>query len=163
MIKHRNVKALQEFHSYLKGIFGYSKMAITLKYSKKQTKYKEPIVSIKIKDRYGKLIDFDALIDSGADTSVIPKYLAKALGVEESEAEEMTKVLGGKMRFRRTTIDIAIDDTQDKQTLKIPAIVLQDDTFDVPFLLGRKGFFDNFHITFRQNEEEIQLSKVIQQ
>jgi hypothetical protein len=44
--------------------------------------------------------------------------------------------------------------------MDVPALILQDPDADVPLLLGRHGFFENFHITFKQDEEKIVLKKI---
>ncbi len=59
----------------------------------------------------------------------------------------------------KSRITATIKGEAESHTLQLPVVVLKDESA-VPMLLGRKGFFDHFHITFKQNQETIILEKV---
>lgn len=63
------------------------------------------------------------------------------------------KIKHSRFRFR-------IKGGRESYPLDVPALILQDPDTDVPLLLGRNGFFENFHITFKQDEEKIVLKKI---
>ena len=119
-----------------------------------------PFIPIYASNRFGKAMQIIALIDSGADNTVIPKDLAEVLGLRETDSEDETGGIGGKVKVRSTKLDFKIKGGLENYSLSVPALVLQDQNSDVPLLLGRNGFFEHFHITFKQNEEKIVLKKI---
>lgn len=139
-------------------------MAITFRYSRVPRKdgslRRAPFIPLHLRDQSNKLLNFIALVDSGADTSVIPKNIAVLLGLRESDHEENTGGIGGLVKVKTSRIPFSIIGEHEKHNLNIPVLVLQDPEADVPLLLGRSGFFENFDINFRQNEEKITLKKV---
>ena len=74
--------------------------------------------------------------------------------------EEITGGIGGAAKVRNSKIQLIIENQRERYNLEIPVLVLMENYADVPILLGRNGFFDNFHINFRQNGEKITLKKV---
>jgi len=100
-----------------------------------------------------------ALIDSGADNTVVPKDLAELLGLKEN-VESETGGIGGKVKTKKSRLRFKIKNNRESYTLDVPVLVLQDKNADVPLLLGRHGFFEQFHITFKQDDEKIVLKKV---
>lgn len=122
-----------------------------------------PFINIKLRNKNSKLINAIALIDSGADISVIPKDLANILGLNEKEnTKGITQGIGGDVKVRRSYINVIVSGKNEKYNLFIPVLILQDYNQDIPILLGRNGFFENFHITFQQNKKKIKLKKVNQ-
>lgn len=119
-----------------------------------------PFIPIYTRNRLGKLIKVIALVDSGADDTVIPLNMAKILGLRQQEAEGETKGIGGKVKIKKTKFHFRIKGERESYPLEVDALVLQDEKMDTPLLLGRNGFFENFHITFRQDEEKIVLKKI---
>ncbi len=140
-------------------------MAITFKYAKVPRKdgslRRAPFIPIYLRDKNEKLLKFIALVDSGADTTVIPKDVAIVLGLKESDKEEQTGGIGGFVRVKTSRMGFQIVGEHEKHSLDIPVLILQDPNDDVPILLGRSGFFENFDINFRQNEDRITLKKII--
>jgi len=140
-------------------------MAITFKYANVPRKdgslRRAPFIPTYIRDKNEKLLKFITLVDSGADTTVIPKDAAIILGLKEGEKEEQTGGIGGFVRVKTSRMAFQIIGEHEKYNLDVPVLVLQDPNDDVPILLGRSGFFENFDITFRQNEEKITLKKIL--
>jgi len=101
-----------------------------------------------------------ALLDSGADTTVIPKDLAEILGIKEKPPDSETGGIGGKVKVNESRFRFKLQGNRESYSLDVPALVLQDPDADVPLLLGRHGFFENFHIIIKQNEEKIVLKKI---
>lgn len=124
------------------------------------TMWKAPFVPIYVRDKEGKVLRIVALVDSGADTTVVPKDLAEVLGLKEGEAYEETGGIGGKVKVKKSKLSFEIKGGHENHSLNIPVLVLQGEGNSVPLLLGRNGFFDEFHITLRENEEKIVLKKV---
>ena len=121
---------------------------------------KAPFIPIIVRNKWGQLMRVVALLDSGADYTVVPKDLAELLGLTESEHQEETGGIGGKVSVKNSRLSFDIKKDREKHSLTVPVLVLQDNYSDVPLLLGRNGFFEEFHITFKQNEEKIVLKKI---
>ena len=138
-------------------------MSIIFRYSHIQREdgslRKAPYIPIYAKTSSGRLMKLPALIDSGADFTVLTKDLADLMGLKLGEKSE-TAGIGGGVNVRKARFFFQIKGTHEKYSFNVPALVLLDDEADVPILLGRHGFFEEFHITFRQNEEKIVLKKI---
>jgi len=120
---------------------------------------KAPYIPIFSRDRNGKLVRIVALVDSGADDTVVPKDLSIILGLKEHE-ESDTGGIGGKVKARKSRLSFEIRGSRETYHLDVPVLILQDQSSDVPLLLGRHGFFENFHVIFKQDEEKMILKKI---
>ncbi len=139
-------------------------MAITFRYihvpRPDGTLRKAPFIPIFVRTEGNKLVRLVALLDSGADTTVLPKGLAKILGLKEEKEIIETGGIGGKVKVKKSKMQFRISGSRENYPLTIPILVLQDSNEDMPLILGRQGFFENFHITLRQNEEKVTIKKV---
>jgi len=120
---------------------------------------KAPYIPIHARTAEGRLIKIVALLDTGADTTVVPKDLAEVLGLKEGTAQE-TGGIGGNTKVKQSRMNFIIKGQHEQHQITIPVLVLQNRNADVPLLLGRSGFFENFNVTIRQNEEKITLKKI---
>jgi predicted aspartyl protease len=118
-----------------------------------------PFITVLVRGEENKNLEIVALLDSGADSTVIPKDLADVLGLKEEEETE-TGGIGGNVKVKKTKLQLTVVGNREKYSLTIPALILQETNSDMPLLLRRNGFFDFFHITFKQNEEKIILKKI---
>ena len=100
------------------------------------------------------------LVDSGADNTVVPKDLADLLGIKGDSTTTEIGGIGGKVNVKRSRMSFRLMGERESYALDVPALILQDSDNDVPLLLGRHGFFEHFHITFKQNEQKIILKKI---
>ena len=111
-------------------------------------------------------IDIPALIDSGADTSVIPNQVAKPIGLNiEGEKTkiytylESTDVVRSKANFifvgRVMRESVTLDN--------IPVLIdtLSSDDEEQEIILGVDGIFDNFDITFKKSKNKIIFKRAI--
>jgi len=119
-----------------------------------------PFIPLLITNKFGRTMKIIALLDSGADTTVIPKDLAEVIGLKEKKTDSETGGIGGKVKVKESKLRFRIAGNRESYSLEVPALVLQDADADVPLLLGRHGFFEQFNITFKQNEEKIVLKKI---
>ncbi|MGV8141331.1 MAG: retropepsin-like aspartic protease [Candidatus Woesearchaeota archaeon] len=120
---------------------------------------KSPSIPIRIiAESGGTSFDTLALIDSGADLSVITKDIAEVLNLNLDVKETTSIGIGGKVRSKETTMNIRIGHDSESYTLRIPVMVVLDH-IDFSVLLGRKGFFDKFKIEFDQRNEKVLLKK----
>ena len=138
-------------------------MAITFRYKHIKRKdgflRKAPFIPVYITDKDNNTYEYTGLLDSGADNTVLPKDLALSLGLKLGEKTESAGI-GGSAEVRKSKMSLTIKGEREAYNLAIPVLILMENYSDVPLLLGRNGFFDHFHITFRQNEEKIKLKKV---
>ncbi len=104
--------------------------------------------------------DSIALVDSGADISIIPKDIAEILGLKIDE-KKIDKVygIGGTVRAIESNVNINIQKGHENYNFNLPIKVVLDN-YDFPIILGRIGFFDKFIISFNQKREKILLKKI---
>lgn len=121
---------------------------------------KAPFIPLSARGKDGKEYVMWALIDSGAEGMLLPKVLADFLGLEE-KGRSFTKGISGGAEVRKTNLSVKIRNGGDNYDLELDARVLQNEDSTTPVLLGRAGFFDAFHITFKQNEEKIVLERAV--
>jgi len=119
-----------------------------------------PYIPAWIRNKDNALEQFSALIDSGADSCVMPFDLAEYLGVQQQGVSEKTMGIGGTVGVKRAQVSLTIKSQRERYELLLPVLVAQNSELNIPFILGRNGFFENFHILFRQNELKISLKKV---
>ena len=123
------------------------------------TEVKIPSIPIKVYGNGNLSFDTFALIDSGADVSVIPKRLAELLGLNLEGEKTIAFGIGGKVECVERKLSINIFRGHENYTLTIPVKVILED-YNFPVLLGRQGFFEQFIITLDQGMQKIILKKV---
>ena len=117
-----------------------------------------PMIPITLKHK-SKSLDVLGLLDSGADTTALPKEIAEILEVDVSGGRE--PVIGiGDSEAVACKIEIILQHGHERHSISVEAKVILNDTDDFPVLIGRAGFFDAFHITFKENDKKIVLKKV---
>ena len=82
------------------------------------------------------------------------------LGMKENAASTETGGIGGKVKVKRSRLRFMLEGNRERYSLDVPALILQDNDNDVPLLLGRHGFFEHFHITFKQDEQKVVLKRI---
>lgn len=106
-----------------------------------------PVADVFIDNKAGGWIEFHPYIDSGADVTLIPLSLGKLIGLK-TDGKKIEKIGGirGSTPVIYYTVDLRIGGI--KLSAKIAWALIEE----VPPLLGRTDIFDNFHITFKQNQ-----------
>ena len=102
--------------------------------------------------------DTVALLDSGADISAIPKSIGELLGVDLNGQVDYAYGIGGKVKSIETSVRISVQKGHEHYNFILPVKVILDD-YNFPILLGRAGFFDEFVITFDQENEKVLLKR----
>ena len=141
-------------------------MSLTYKYKRvnrsDKSDIKSPSFSVTLWGA-GQRYEFVALLDSGADVSVIPKDVAELLGLDLNWAKEEARGIGGKVFAIQTNMNIELGKPHEKYSFRIPVkVILDNGEEELPIILGRVGFFDKFVITFDQKNEKITLKKNIE-
>jgi hypothetical protein len=103
--------------------------------------------------------DTMALLDSGADVSVISKDQAEAIGVPMNGERTIANGVTGPGEFISSHVGIHIEKGHEDYRFNIPvSIILKP--YELPPLLGRSEIFDRFEITFKQHEKRIEMTSV---
>lgn len=123
------------------------------------TEVKMPSIPIRIFGNREISFETFALLDSGADISVIPKKLAELLGIDLQGEKTLAFGIGGRVECVERKIAINIVKGHENYTFSIPVKVIIDE-YNFPVLLGRQGFFEEFIITLDQGLQKIILKKV---
>lgn len=124
---------------------------------KKGSKVKTPSIPIYFKGNSSLKMNVIALVDSGADCSVIPMGLAEILDLDLTGPKQDSFGFGGKIECVESHVQISLTQNHEKHEFKIPILVSSDDS--CPIILGRNKFFDNFKITFDSKYQKLILKK----
>lgn len=128
-------------------------MAITFPFKEYQSgifgKIRRPVALVFFQHRQDKSWQgITMIIDTGADYTLLPKFLAEALGISLSEDCKIieTRGVGGKslVYLLKKKIKVKIANYE----RSIPIGFLSSD--HIPPLLGRQEFFETFKVTFEK-------------
>lgn len=115
-----------------------------------------PVVPIKLKNK-DKVINYEVLVDSGADLCIFDEEIGEALGldVKKGISREVFGVGGKASLYYLHKIEIEVGGW----THKIEAGFMPNVAGRVmPYgLVGQRGFFENFIIKFDLLKEEIEV------
>lgn len=132
-------------------------MEFTKDWSKEVTKggkvIYRPILDLVLKEKET-LTKYSFVVDSGADISLAPRYLAGRIGLDWAAGEKVVlKGISEKeicdVEGRIHEIDIIIPEIASK--LRLPLCFAVG---NVPFLLGREGLFDYFTVGFDKENKQ---------
>ena len=119
---------------------------------------KRPMLELELLNEKGEsVLTALALIDSGADTTMVNKQYAIPLGVDLTNATEVDVIgiANGKVSTRTATLRFKIKQTEDE--LVIPANYVYSNNVDI--LLGEEIFFDKYKIKFEKDHETFEITK----
>ena len=127
---------------------------------RKDTMVKTPTIPIELSGKASISLDVMALLDSGADLSVIPEGIAKVLNLDLSGKIEKANGIGGSVNVINTKMTARVKQKRESYQFIIPVqVILGKDK--IPPLLGRKGFFDKFEITFLDRQQKVKLKRIL--
>ena len=110
-----------------------------------------PVAKVSFLSKEGKWIEFSMVVDTGADFSILPRYIARILKIslETDCVEDETIGIGGeqKIYFLKQKIKVKIGNME----REVPIAFFANN--DVPPLLGRLGFLEIFETTFVKNKK----------
>jgi len=121
---------------------------------------KTPSIPISIRGNGNTNFGFMALLDSGADFSIIPQDVAELLNLDLTKKKEKVRGIGGWLDSIEDKITINISKGHESYSFIISVKVILgegDKIGDIPIILGRNGFFNKFKITFDQANERVSL------
>ena len=130
-------------------------MRIKFPLNKKRTQLgliSEPVIPIHVLTKYG-YQQFDFLVDTGADCSIMPASVAVDLNMDIMKLPRIhfTGIECGNVVAYMTKINVKITGTPIDLTC---ALSSQEKT---PFILGRKDLFEKFNILFDNKNELIKF------
>ncbi len=115
----------------------------------------DPTIPVEVLTKSGYRF-FDFLLDTGADCTMLPKFMAQIIGINLSTCKR-TKSYG--IEGKGVTVHIGkIGIKIGKYPLKVKCLFSKEET--TPFILGRMGIFSKFNIIFDSKREKIRLSKI---
>ena len=137
-------------------------MAIVFKYDVLPDEFtndtKKPIVKLTLFGNNQMPIDVIALLDSGADVSVIPKGLAEYLNLKLGH-KDISKGIGGEIAIWNSSLNVGIRRRHEDYIFNnIPVQVAEDDS--IPIILGRAGFFNKFIISVDEKNQRVRLKRL---
>tara|TARA_Y100000034_G_C6825549_1_gene372166 strand:- start:182 stop:544 length:363 start_codon:yes stop_codon:yes gene_type:complete len=116
-----------------------------------------PIVPITLVGKYNG-VDLLGYLDSGSDLSVISKDFADFIGVDYIEEAEISGITGDSMKVDFGYISIIFGKESEKYQFSVSVLVSKKE--DSRIIIGRKGFFEQFEITFIEGENKVVFEKV---
>ena len=116
-----------------------------------------PLIPLKFswKGKESPLIE--GLLDSGSDQILIPRGLAKYLGLPLEKQKKSMRVAGGSRRWFKSKVDFAIGRGGREVTFKNRSIAVIDSD-DCPVLVGRDPLFKEYEIIFREFNNQFILN-----
>ena len=106
------------------------------------------------------------LVDSGADISFTPRSIANVLGLDLDAASiKTTQSVSGEFKTYRTTMYLEIIHEKQKVEVGIVTVAVpQEDKLvgdlEKYILIGRRGLFDKYKITFDEANKTISMTQI---
>lgn len=111
-----------------------------------------PIIKVALSKGQEK-INTEALVDSGAVTSLFHGSIGREIGLEiESGELRVFQGIGGKIIGYLHPVTISIEDVE-----FIGNIAFSDELATSLNILGRESFFERFIVEFNENKKELEL------
>lgn len=111
---------------------------------------KRPVATVFLQSKNGKWVEFEPIIDSGADITLLPLSIGRLLGLssDEQKIEEIGGIRGNvPIIYFQNKIRIG----ESEFTANLGWCLLEN----VPPLLGRADIFDRFDVAFKQKDDKI--------
>lgn len=116
----------------------------------------KPLIPITFKNIIS--LDILGMIDSGSDLTIIPEELAEILGINYNSESEVYGISGEPLKSRIGVILVKFGKGNEFYEFKIPVIVPTKKQ-DIPVIIGRIGFFDQFKVTFIESEKRVEFKR----
>lgn len=97
-----------------------------------------------------------SLIDSGADVCLCSKMIGLWLGINFDKAKKVPMVAANRSTFDTVIEEVNLNVCGKKY--KCPFYFSDSLPRETPIILGQKGFFDHFKITFDLANKEIEIN-----
>lgn len=115
-----------------------------------------PLVEVEIFGPKGKLKEI-ALIDSGADRSLLNLEIAELLGIDLTRARTRTAIgISGATKVYTTEVEVKLQHFEKRVVIPVGFI----DSPYVSVLLGQEGFFDQHRIKFEKDHDVFEIMPI---
>ena len=113
------------------------------------------------------MVRADGVLDTGATVSSVPLWSLRRLGITTDEGSRQM-VLGAGGPFPAYVVKIGLEFRHCKRWLDIGDVSAfapdtkwsADPKYQIPFLLGRRGFFDGFDMCISETQRAVWLRKI---
>lgn len=116
-----------------------------------------PLIPLTLHEKQS--FDVFAMLDSGSDVTILPKEVADALGLELGEDNKVTGISRNPIKAKESNVTIKFGKGHELYTFKI-RVLIPLETENIPIIIGREGFFNQFKITFDEQRKAIEFKKV---
>jgi hypothetical protein len=125
---------------------------------KKYNHRTRPVIPVRIVHKDVSL-QYEVLVDSGADFCLFHAELAEALGVNLAQGlRGIARGVGGKSSYILQEVAINVAGCEN---LAIVGFLTDSESRNAPYgIVGQEGFFDSFKILFNREKEEIELQTI---
>ena len=120
---------------------------------------KRPVLELELLNARGEFVrNGFALVDSGADTTMVNSRYASLLGVDLTHARTraMAGIAKGGVPTQVASLRFRIKGSAD--AVEIPALYIDSENVDI--LLGQEVFFDTHKIKFEKDHDVFEITKV---
>jgi len=116
---------------------------------------KRPMVEIIVSEG-GKTREYLALIDSGADVTMMSTEIADTFGIDWKHCRKSSAmgISGGTQTSYLGSLDIAIKKIG--EAIHLPVLFTEA---NIPILLGQEGFFDHSRIRFEKDHDVFEITR----
>lgn len=111
-----------------------------------------PIIKAKLKTTKGWL-EFDFLVDTGADITTIPSHILPVLGLHKSNLSQNTTIGVGGIEVM--TWEFRLPIRLGKEELNVYCSAVETHNDSMPLLLGRKDIFENKFNLFLDSKKKM--------
>lgn len=119
---------------------------------------RRPLLKVELLDPIGDApFATRAIVDSGADVTIVNAEFALALGIDLAHTPEIEVkgIYNEAIRGRPANVKVRLVDLRDE--IELPAIFVYSDNVNI--LLGREGFFEKFNIRFCISRDFFEIKK----
>ena len=116
---------------------------------------KRPMIEILVSEG-GKTREYLALIDSGADVTMMSTEIADTFGIDWMNCRKSNTmgISGGTQTSYLGSVDIAIKKLG--EAIHLPVLFTEA---NIPILLGQEGFFDHYRIRFEKDHDVFEIMR----
>ena len=115
----------------------------------------DPVIIVDVLTKEG-FLPFEFILDTGADCTVLPKYMAELTGVDLSSCKQDCTY-----GLKNEPLNVYIDNITIKiSRYEFPIRCLFSEDDSTSLLLGRMDIFSRFNIIFDNKNKRIKLTKI---
>ena len=105
-------------------------------------------------------VDFYALLDTGSDDTLIPRFVANELGltIDDTNVTQVTGIAGGLVPIASAEVELRISDGTESVTWHSRVGIIGDDNDDADYvILGHTACLEFFIATFDGDRRALEL------